>query len=347
MPTIVIDCRFATLPVGLGRYTRELTTALLRRSDAMSYVLLVRSMDESWIMTLPKRPMIIQAPFPHYSLREQISLPGLLRKAKADLLFSPHFNIPSFSSIPFVVTIHDLILHHYPNAASVMKRIAYKTLIKRALFRSRSTIAVSGFVKDEIGRAYPAIDRSKIHVIHEGVDATFAPAASTDCDEVRARYRLPSSFFLYVGNAKQHKNVPFLINAFEKAKIPDTDLLLVTGGPEVTSLRLPSRVRLLSSVPDADLPALYSAARCFVTASHYEGFCLPVVEALACGCPVIACESGPLQEVTKGFMTLIEPTAEAFAQAFRSPPSDRTPHRLWKWEEAAEKTVRVLQESVQ
>jgi glycosyltransferase involved in cell wall biosynthesis len=342
MKTVAIDCRFASLHAGLGRYTRELTGALLQRDDPWNYVLLMRSKDEPWLASAPSSVTLIEAPFPHYSLAEQFKLPGVLREAKADLLFSPHFNVPLRSPVPFLITVHDLILHRFPNKASAFKQAAYRFLMSSAVGKSAAILTVSSFVSQELAHEYGEDATAKMHVTFEGVNSHFGPRSKEEIHAVRAKHGLQKRYFLYVGNAKQHKNVETLLEAFERADVPGTELVLVSGGEETKALKLPAGARLLPGVSDEDLPALYAGAEAFVTASLYEGFCLPAAEALACGCPVIAADRGPLREVTGGHATLIDPSADAFAEAFRNPPTDRTVRLLWDWKNAADKTAGVI-----
>jgi glycosyltransferase involved in cell wall biosynthesis len=107
---------------------------------------------------------------------------------------------------------------------------------------------------------------------------------------------------------------------------------------------LPKDVMLIPAVHDEDLPALYSAADCFVTASHYEGYCLPVAEALSCGCPVIACNRTAIPEIAAGNAMLLEPTLEAWKRAMEYPPKRPVEYRRPEWKDAAEKTAKVLME---
>jgi glycosyltransferase involved in cell wall biosynthesis len=337
MKTILIDCRFAALNVGLGRYARELVVHLLRRSSNTRFVLLVRKANEEWI---PQGAETLVADIPHYSLAEQITLPRIIRNSNADLLFSPHFNVPLFCPIPFVVTVHDLILHRYPNRASFLKQVIYRTIIGHAVRKAEAIVAVSEFTAHELADMYGSNATKKLSVIHEGVSEMYRPVH--DVKPVLDQQEIHRPYFLYVGNAKQHKNVPLLLEAFQKSGITDADLLLVSGGPEMQSLTLPPNARVLSSISDTDLPALYSAARCFVTASLYEGYCLPVAEALACGCPVIATNRTAIPETAAGHAMLIEPTVDAFSAAFKNPPMDRIPFIVGTWEKAAKETEALL-----
>lgn len=343
---VLIDCRFANVPTGLGRYTRELTRALLqRKDDGIEYSLLLRPGKRDWLEGVTTK--MIVADIPHYSFAEHLKLPGLIRQSGANLFFSLHFNVPWRCPVPFIATIHDLILHRFPNDAPFLKRAAYRILMHRTVRRARTLITVSDFTSEELARAYGSDVLKKTERVYEGVTELFVPASSQKQETIRKKFSLSFPYFLYIGNAKQHKNVQFLIDAFHEADLKDPELVLVTGGPEAERLRLGKNVRIVRDIADADLPALYSAGLACVTASSYEGFCLPVLEALHCGCPVIAADRTAIPEVADGHALLLEPSIGAFADAFRNPPAVRPslPHR-WTWEETARKTADVLKSSL-
>ncbi len=344
MKTILIDCRFAATKSGLGSYTRELVTHLLARDLPFQVKLLTRSAHESWI---PKgyRPLVFDVP--HYSIKEQLQFQSVLSEAEPHLLFSPHFNVPLFSSVPYVVTIHDLILHRYPNQASAPKQLAYRFLIAQAIRRARSVITISQFVRGEICTRYGSNVAKKMAVIREGVSEAYVPQAPEVVHAFQKKYGIDRPYFLYVGNAKEHKNVQMLIDAYEALRSPDKDFLLLTGGPEASNLRVPRGVRFLQNIPAEEMPALYSAAYCTLTASLYEGYCLPVAEALACGCPVIAANRTAIPEAAQGKATLIEPTKGAFMQAMAAPLSPREPYAAETWAHAAEETASHLARALQ
>lgn len=340
MTTIAIDCRFAGTGTGLARYTNEVVSRLLARADAdLRYVLLVRSPDAIRDVRLPHRVVI--ADVSHYSRAEQTALPAILRATGADLAYFPHFNAPFFCPVPFVATVHDLILHRYPGDAPAWKRAAYRVLVHRTLRRARAVVAVSEWTKRDVADSYGPGVAKKTTVVGEGVDDAYRPAPQTRIEAVRDRYGLRRPFFLYVGNCKPHKNVETLLSAYSLAQ-PDAELVLVSGGPDARGLRLPAGARLIEGVPDDDLPALYSAAKCFVTASLEEGYCLPVAEALACGCPVIASDRAAIPEVLGAHGALVEPTDDAIAAALLDPPSLAGPVIVGSWETAAADIERIL-----
>ncbi len=325
-----------------------MVSRLLLRRDEWSYVLFVGKGDPSWIGGSPKADTrVVPIDVDHYTLAEQTLLPDIYRREKIDLLFVPHFNIPYFCPVPAVVTIHDLILHRYPNQASLLRRLAYRTLMYRAVHAARRIIAVSHFTADEVAQVYGSSVKRKTRVVHEGVSSEFTPVTPAEAKPVLDRYGLARPYFLYVGNAKEHKNVPMLLSAYESSGRSDMDLVLVTGGRETKDLLLPPGARLLPFVAEKDLPALYSAATACVTASLYEGFGLPLFEAAACGCPVIGTRSGALPEIAPLGSLIIDPSPAAFAAALRSPPARRAERPpLPSWDAAAVNTTAVLAEAL-
>ncbi|GEM_PF-475593 len=342
LPTIAIDCRFAASPLGLGRYVRELVSRMVQSKEA-SFTLLLTGSDHAWLGDIGEHCRLINVDIPHYSIAEQLRLPRLLARIHPDVYFVPHFNALVLSPIPTVITVHDLILHHYPNEASIVRQLAYRSLIGAAIRRARTTVAVSSFVREELIARYGLRAAQKTIVIPEGVSSHFSPQSEAHCAQVLERYGMRTPYFLYVGSAKEHKNVPMLIQTFQKAQVPECMLVLVTGGREAHSLHpLPPFVRMISDVPEADMPALYSAARAFVTASLYEGYGLPVAEALACGCPVIASNRTAIPEVANGHAQLVEPEVDSFAHALRNPPLRGGPFRVASWEKAAARTLEAL-----
>lgn len=317
MSRVVIDCRFAGLHGGLGTYTREVVSALLRRNDACEYRLLLLPDDPLWF---PARSGVdvLRTTAAHYSLAEQFLLPSLLRRAGATAYYAPQFNVPLYCPVPFVVTVHDLILHRFPNAASLPRRLAYRLLLKHAITAASGILAVSQATKDDILLHYGARYANRVKVAHPGIATMFAPADASAVADARMRHGITGQYLLYVGNAKQHKNVQMLLDAFGAAALPAYTLVVVSAGPEVARLRLPSGVRVLSHVPQADLPALYTGASACVSATLAEGFGLPMLEAMACGCPVLATDVPAVREACGQWAHLVPPTADALAAGMRS-----------------------------
>ncbi len=357
MALVGIDCRFGSTLGGLGTYSRHLVASLVQRSDPWSYVLFVDDAQAEWLRTLPRASVkIVEAPFPHYSFQEQFEFPNLIQDNEPDLLLFPHFNVPLSCTVPFICTVHDLILHRFPNESSLIKRLAYRFVLRQALGRARAVTTVSDFTKSDLHAVYGSVFDDKVSVVYPGVSPLFTAQSQEKLHAATLKHRLDHPYFLYVGNCKEHKNVPVLIDAFRRAGLPGIELVLLTGGRETAHLRRTEGVRVLSGVAEADMPAVLGASLGCVTATLLEGFCLPLIEAMACRTPVLATWTGPIPEVCGGHALLAEPTVSALSEGLRSlvtDPVHRTAKKLdaaaawahsFTWQRTAEQTAALLQE---
>lgn len=210
---------------------------------------------------------------PLYSLQEQISYP--LKIPRCDLFWSPHYNVPllPIRAKKRAVTIHDVCHLAF---GSKLQKVYAQFVMKKAL-QSQVVTTVSKFSQKEIQKY---LGPAPIEVI------PIAPKAMEK--ETVPQYSLPKQFILYVGNVKPHKNLQRLMRA-----LPDIDLVLVGKG----EIEKRERVWPLGEVPDSDLPYLYKKAKALVFPSLYEGFGLPPLEAMSCGCPTIVSQAASIPEV--------------------------------------------------
>ncbi|HCJ52485.1 MAG TPA: hypothetical protein DIS62_03065 [Candidatus Kerfeldbacteria bacterium] len=309
---IGIDARFfGPLGKGLGRYTQKLIEHLEKIDAVNSYVIFLRK--ENFEAYSPSRPNFskILADFRWYSLEEQIKFPRVLQNAHADFVHFPHFNVPIFYRGLFCVTIHDLILTHYPTLRATtlsplrygIKHHAYLHVIRRAIRKAKKIITVSEFTKHDISKSF-SVSGEKIAVTYEGVEA---PSQLEINANQHAQHGVSKPYILYVGNAYPHKNLERFIDAFGEIRREFPSLtFVVVGKDDYFILRLKEYVRhkgLATSVvftgfvSDVDLFLLYQRARAFVFPSLYEGFGLPPLEAMINGTPVIASNATSIPEI--------------------------------------------------
>lgn len=240
-------------------------------------------------------------------LWEQTVLPVLLTKTRATLLHAPAYVAPILTPCPLVLTIHDLHVMTHPQFCRKRNRMHYNLLIPQSIRKAAAIIAFSEYTKRTILARFPSVPDDRITVIPPGL----TPGLQR-CDvfarqqEVRQRYQLPSSFLLFVGDLTLRKNILGLISAFAivQGERPDLHLVLAGAADGATAAAIDKTLRLhgirhrvhrTGYIAEEDLGVLYSLAQAFVFPSHDEGFGLPPLEAMACGCPVV-CSGGAAVE---------------------------------------------------
>jgi glycosyltransferase involved in cell wall biosynthesis len=296
---------------------------------------------------------------------EHVALPVMARRDRLDLFHGPVNVVPRGLPCPSIVTVHDLAFLRYP--ATVPKgRYRYLSFETRSsVKRAAKVIAVSEATKRDIVELLK-IDPGKIEVVPLGVDARFRPASAREQAEFDARYRIDKPFLLTVGNLEPRKNLPRLLEAFAMvAPSIAHDLIMIGSEGWLTGelretlarLRLDGRVKMTGFMDDADLPRWYAAADLFVFPSLYEGFGLPVIEAMACGTPVLASATSSLPEVAGDAAVLFDPLRiDAIADAIVQLSGDATRKAElagngivraaeFTWTATAERTINVYREA--
>jgi glycosyltransferase involved in cell wall biosynthesis len=298
----------------------------------------------------------------------QIGVERAARRAGAAVLHLPAGIGPIRHGLPRVLTIHDLTVLRFPQLFRRWFRAYARVVLPRAARAADAIITVSHTTKADVVDGL-AIPEELVTVVPNGIDPTFAMLApeSERAREVRRRYALPPSFVLTVGSVEPRKNLPRLLDAIHRVRArPDTaDVVLVHAGPEgwlahdiprtIQALGLADAVRFLGYIPREDLAALYGLARVFAYPSLYEGFGLPVVEAMACSCPVVTSNISSLPEVARDAAVLVDPgSADEIACAIAELWTDEVRHRAlasrgrarascFTWERTARETAAVYE----
>jgi O-antigen biosynthesis alpha-1,2-mannosyltransferase len=266
---------------GIGRFSHEMTSRL-QQTD-----------------------ILMQGPSP-LSVKNLYWLPYQLSKYKKQyrIFFSPGFMPPLYSGIPFILTIHDLIPIHAPVNKPFLKTFFYHTVIKQALHRAYKILTVSDYSKNEI-LSWAKLSAEKIIVIKNGISDVFSP--------IGKQHTPGYPYLLYVGNTKPHKNVPRLIQAFAHAKIDPSIKLILTGQLTaelhllIQKHQIEKRIIVNSHLSEERLAEYYRGSMGLLFPSLYEGFGLPVVEAMASGVPVITSNVTSLPEVAGQAAIMINP----------------------------------------
>lgn len=346
---IGIDCRLWS-ETGVGRYIRNLVSNLQEIDKKNEYALFVLSKDEENIKSLIHNSqfMIQPADIKWHTIEEQLKFPAILNKENLDLVHFPYFSVPIFYNRPFVVTIHDLIINHFPTGQAstlplpiyYLKLLGYKFVMSQAARKASGIIAVSNATKGEIVD-HLGVNEEKVAVIYEGVSVSSSKGSPTK------RYTLDAKrYFLYVGNAYPHKNLERLLEAF---KLLNSDISLVLVGKEdyfykrlrekARRMGLSEKVIFLHNVSDEELLTLYKNALAFVTPSLMEGFGLPALEAMANNCLVLASNIPALREVCGDAAVYFDPyDIKDIAKKMETACFNDSNHQSRKKEEGLERT---------
>lgn len=312
-------------------------------------------------------------PFPRLWTHVRLSWEMLAQPP--DLLFVPSHVLPLVHPRRSAVTVHDLGYHYHPETHTLFQNLYLRWSTRYNARTATRVLADSEATRRDLIHFY-SIPKDKIAVVYPGRDETLAPVADpVALAAVRARYGLASPYLLYVGTLHPRKNLVRLVQAFattvqletEPSLPPGSNLQLVLAGQkgwlyddifaQVRKLGIADRVVLTGYVPDADLPALLSGALAFVFPSLYEGFGLPVLEAMACGTPVICSNTSSLPEVAGDAALLVDPLdSHELAGAIHRIATDPGLRRLlvargfeqvarFSWHRCARETLRVLEEA--
>jgi glycosyltransferase involved in cell wall biosynthesis len=353
---------------GLGRYAQELLAALLSVDADDEYVAFYHRPQDAHLdppldrvphltTTLDTKPWRFAALFAQFLRMPQDRMfPGI------DLFHATDHLLPRLTRVRTVFTLHDLIFRLYPGTHKPLNRWFLTLVMPRFLEAADAVIAVSEHTKRDAMRFY-GLDEAKIHVVYEGVDARFRPAPAEAIARVRRDHGLPSKFILSLGTIEPRKNLTSLLEAYHTLRARGSEVGLVIVGQKgwlyegffrrLHELGLDNEVVFTGFVPDADLPAIYSAAELFVFPSLYEGFGLPVLEALACAAPVVTSDSSSLPEVAGDAALLVDPTSvghlvEAMttvleSEDVRADLKARGPRQAarFNWDKAARETLAV------
>ncbi len=386
MANIGIDARFyGPKAKGLGRYTQELIKHLADLNLDNHYYIFLGPEDFEKTEFAADNFHKVLADYKPYSLKEQLFFSRKIRSTDIDLMHFTHFNAPFLYRGRFVVTIHDLILKKFPTKRSgLFKQLRYnikdwfydfclRATVKKAL----KIITVSHFTKKDLIESL-GLNPEKIEVIYEGVSlGDCQKRKKLGQDKILAKYGIKPPFLLYVGNAYPHKNLSFLLGAFEKLvkRIKDDKLQLVLAGGDDDFYQLlknkfhqvcyaaPKQrkkycvsVIFAGFVPDEELVALYQNAFAYVFPSFYEGFGLPGLEAMSYDLPVVSANASCLPEIfgqaalyfnPQGERDFVDKVLRLLTDQFlrqRLISLGREQTKRFDWKKTAKQTLAIYQE---
>lgn len=325
---IGIDARLAGKHArGIGRYVYELIIHLMQREDMKEHVLVVFVTSKNKALFQHIQGIeIVEADIAWYGIREQLLFPFILYQQRLELIHFPHYNVPVLYRGPYIVTIHDLLLHRFPKSNNstrhpllfYVKYAFYKLVFRSTIYSARHIIAVSTFTQKELKALYPRL-QTPITKIYEGV----TEMRYSNVEE--PKMKLPARYILSVGAAYPHKYLkeilPSIVDTLRKEKI----FYVLVGREDYFYKQLryfiidngfDDVVVFAGEVTDEELGVYYSNAVALLFPSRYEGFGLPALEAMQHHCPVIASSCGSLPEIIGDAGIVV--SDDAFSEAINS-----------------------------
>jgi glycosyltransferase involved in cell wall biosynthesis len=356
---IAIDAReLGGKPTGVGRYLKSLLQAWEHSPDAA---------DHEFILCAPARPADVDLPdLPvrwvtspgHGTLWEQWTLPGLVRGARADVMFAPAYSCPVFDTTPTVLAIHDVSFFAQPQSFAAREGLRRRVITRLSARRAARILTISAFSKREIVR-WVGVGPDKVDIVYPGV-TTLADAAPN-----RGRTGTGDALVLYVGSIFNRRHLPELIDGFAQLAGRHGGVRLELVGDNrsqppidldaaVARTGLADRIRIRSYVSDSELATLYAEATAFAFLSDYEGFGLTPLEAMALDVPVVVLDTDVAREVygsAARYVAAPDPGAIASALSlaiFHHParPLGRAAGRAtvarYSWTDCATRTLQTL-----
>ncbi|MBT4122005.1 glycosyltransferase family 4 protein [bacterium] len=316
---IGIDARlYGTKYRGLGRYIKKLVDGVIKLDNKNYYVIFLTNENYDEFSTSNKRVKKVLMNARWYSLKEQILVPWIIKKEKVDLMHFPHFNVPLRYNKKYIVTIHDLIIDHFPDSRATnlpkwqysLKLKGYKRIMKHAVAKANKIIVPSEFGKVDLVSLYQ-VPQEKISVIYEGYFLD-----KTQAESEISRFNIDKPYLLYVGSAYPHKNLDKLLEVFNKLNKQNKYQLVFVGEVDEFYRKLQKKVNnsnviFTGYVSESELKTLYQNSLIYVFPSLYEGFGLPPLEAQAHSVPVISSNKSCLVEILKDSVIYFDPNNES------------------------------------
>jgi glycosyltransferase involved in cell wall biosynthesis len=357
---------------GLGRYAESLARALVQEYPKRFAFFYNRDRETSPLAGLERVPTrTVCAGYRPWRmavwLGQFLGIDFERLVPEAELYHATEHLLLPLKRVPAVLTVHDLIYHLFPEHHKPLNYWFLNQAMPLFVQRAKAVIAVSKSTKQDLIRCY-GVHPDKVTVVYEAAAPHFRSVSPEAMAAVRARYGLPEDFVLTVGTIEPRKNLSRLLDAVQRLRHKGDNARLVVVGSKgwlyegffrrLEELQLGNAILLPGYVPDADLPAVYSAAKVFALPSLYEGFGLSVLEAMACGTAVVCSRASSLPEIGGDAARYFDPTdveemAEAIGavwhdEALRAEMSRRglAQAARFSWARAAEETMAIYQHAM-
>ncbi len=355
---------------GIGRVTFEIVKRMVENHPEDDFIFFFdRAYDESFIFGKNVTPVILNPPARHPILWYcwfEIAIPKALKKYKPDVFLSPDNYLSLKAKTKTVLITHDLAHIHYPNEIPFLTKKFYNHYVQKYIERADQIITVSDFTKKDIIQNY-GTSSDKIEVVYNACTPNFQPAEDHEKDAIRKKYAEEQAYFFYIGSINPRKNIIRLIKAFDqfKEKTKSPIKLLLGGrlawqsGPikdTFENAKYKSEIKLLGYLEEEELPKVISAAKALVYISLFEGFGLPILEAMYCDTPVITSKVTSMLEVAGDAALMIDPTSvdeianameeiqdKTFAESLVQ--AGRKQREKFNWDRSAEQVYNCLKKA--
>ena len=311
---IAINARLLTptRKEGLGVYAHEVVSRLVKQYPHEEFLFLFdRPFPSSSIYGPNVTPLVYGPPARHpflYYIWFHVVLPKVLKKHKADVFFSPDGYLALGANLPQVPVIHDLNFEHFPALFGKLDRWFYHTFFPKYARRANRIVAISDFTRQDLVATY-GISTDKMDVVYNGVSADVQPSSPSEMQVFQKKHGIQQPYFAFVGGLYPRKNLIGMVKAFDAFK-SQTGLpheFIIAGSPykesqplfeTVKTLPYASSIRFLGRLPErSEVNALLSGATALMYVSLFEGFGLPIIEAMQCGTPVITGKTSAMPEI--------------------------------------------------
>lgn len=363
---VAINCRNLSPEKleGFGTYTSEVCSRLIAQNPSVEFLLLYDRIPKHPLPPLKNVRSKILGPATRHPLLYwfwfEYRIPRILKQEKIDLFFSPDGYNSLRSNVPSLITVHDLNFVHNPQDLPFLLRAYLRSFFPRFVKKAKHVITVSEYSKKDIIQSYRTSE-DKLSVIYNAPKADYSPLDEVTKQRIRDKWTQGKSYFLFVGSLHPRKNVQRLIDAYGKLNQSDVELVIVGGKMwKDHKLILPEtkkdQIRFLGYLPSKDVADLMGSALALTYVPYFEGFGIPLVEAMACGTPILAANSTCLPEIAGEAAIFCDPMNvedinagmqkimgdEALRNELSTNGLNRV--RTFNWDKAAEKTWNAIQQ---
>lgn len=309
---------------GLEIVAMEMIRHLQAIDKINQYVIFVRKDVDNICIEETSNFRILEIPASSFPEWEQIKLPAAIKKEKIDILHCTANTAPLFSSVPIILTLHDVIFledtaildNYYQNLGNIYRKLVVRMTVKKV----KRVLTVSHSEKKQILKHFN-LNSNKLKVLYNAADKSFKKMSIAETERIKLKYSLPDNFILFFGNSAAKKNTEGTINGYLHYlnKGNDQKLPLVVAGAFEEYLRnmlakynlqpkVQAKIKIIGYIPFSDQPALYNLADLFLYTSKRESFGLPILESMACGTPVISSNTSSIPEIADTAAHLIDPS---------------------------------------